>query len=61
MSLVVLGIMLWIGRRAWQYGKYSVKLLTKILEGAWVDVDDLNNKEIKGEIKSVVHYTKEGL
>jgi hypothetical protein len=28
--------------------------------GAWVDVDDLNNKEINGEIKSVVHYTKEG-
>jgi len=27
---------------------------------AWVDVDDLNNKEINGKIKSVVHYTKEG-
>ena len=28
--------------------------------GAWVDVDDLNNKEVKGKIQSVVHYTKEG-
>ncbi len=28
--------------------------------GAWVDVDDLNDKEVKGKIQSVVHYTKEG-
>ena len=28
--------------------------------GGWVDVDDLNNKQINGEVKSVVHYTKEG-
>ena len=28
--------------------------------GAWVDVDDLNDKEVKGRIQSVVHYTKEG-
>lgn len=28
--------------------------------GAWIDVDDLNDKEVNGEIKSVVHYTKEG-
>ena len=28
--------------------------------GAWVDVDDLNNKKVNGKIQSVVHYTKEG-
>jgi hypothetical protein len=28
--------------------------------GAWVDVDDLNDKEVKGKLQSVVHYTKEG-
>ncbi len=28
--------------------------------GGWVDVDDLNNKQVNGEVKSVVHYTKEG-
>ena len=28
--------------------------------GAWVDVDDLNDREIKGKIQSVVHYNKEG-
>ena len=28
--------------------------------GAWIDVDDLNNKEVKGKMQSVVHYTKEG-
>jgi hypothetical protein len=28
--------------------------------GAWVDVDDLNDKEAKGKLQSVVHYTKEG-
>jgi hypothetical protein len=28
--------------------------------GAWVDVDDLNDKEINGKLESVVHYTKEG-
>ena len=28
--------------------------------GAWVDVDDLNDREVDGEVKSVVHYEKEG-
>ncbi len=28
--------------------------------GAWVDVDDLNNKEKNGKISNEVHYTKEG-
>jgi len=28
--------------------------------GAWVDVDDLNDKEINGKLESVVHYNKEG-
>jgi len=28
--------------------------------GAWVDVDDLNDKEVKGKLQSVVHYTKKG-
>lgn len=28
--------------------------------GAWVDCDDLNNKEIKGVMTNDLHYTKEG-
>ena len=28
--------------------------------GAWVDVDDLNDKEVNGKMQSVVHYSKEG-
>jgi len=28
--------------------------------GAWVDVDDLNNRMVKGKMQSVVHYNKEG-
>ena len=26
--------------------------------GAWVDVDDLNDREVKGVMKSVVHYNR---
>ena len=26
--------------------------------GAWVDVDDLNDREVRGVMKSVVHYTR---
>ena len=40
--------------------KVQREIIDEDPRGAWVDVDDLNNKEIKGEIKSVVHYTKEG-
>ncbi len=28
--------------------------------GAWVDTDDLNDKEVNGETKNDLHYTKEG-
>jgi hypothetical protein len=28
--------------------------------GAWLDVDDLNNREKDGEVINAVHYTKEG-
>ncbi len=28
--------------------------------GAWVDVDDLNNRMVKGKMQSVVHYNKDG-
>ena len=40
--------------------KVQREIVNEDPRGAWVDVDDLNNKEINGKIESVVHYTKEG-
>jgi hypothetical protein len=28
------------------------------LHGAWVDVDDLNDRMVKGKMQSVVHYNR---
>jgi hypothetical protein len=40
--------------------KAQREIVNEDSRGAWVDVDDLNDKEIDGKIESVVHYTKEG-
>jgi len=40
--------------------KAQREIVNEDSRGAWVDVDDLNDKEIKGKLQSVVHYTKEG-
>ena len=40
--------------------KAQCEIADEDLRGAWVDVDDLNDKEVKGKMQSVVHYTREG-
>lgn len=46
---------------AWQAVRDAqVKIATDDALGAWVDCDDLNNKEIKGTPTNDLHYTKEG-
>ena len=40
--------------------KAQVKVADGDPRGAWVDCDDLNNKEKNGEMRDDLHYTKEG-
>jgi len=40
--------------------KTQVSLAEKDQRGAWVDCDDLNNKEKNGKKRDDLHYTKEG-
>jgi len=40
--------------------KVQVEIANEDSRGAWVDVDDLNDKEVNGEMQSVVHYNREG-
>lgn len=40
--------------------KAQVELATKDQRGAWVDCDDLNDKEKDGKKRNDLHYTKEG-
>ena len=36
------------------------EIVSEDSRGAWVDVDDLNDREVDGKMQSVVHYNKEG-
>ena len=38
----------------------QVEVATADPHGAWVDCDDLNNKEVKGKMTNDLHYTKPG-
>jgi len=38
--------------------KVQVEIADEDPRGAWVDVDDLNDKEVKGVMQSVVHYNR---
>jgi len=50
-----------LDRPSWQtIRKAQCDIVNEDPRGAWVDVDDLNDKEVKGKLQSVVHYTKEG-
>jgi hypothetical protein len=40
--------------------KAQVDLATADRRGAWVDCDDLNNKEKNGVVNNDLHYTQEG-
>ena len=46
---------------AWQtVRQMQVEVATTDPHGAWVDCDDLNDKEVKGVMTQDLHYTKEG-
>ena len=40
--------------------KAQTAVANKDIHGAWVDCDDLNNKEKNGRKRDDLHYTKEG-
>lgn len=40
--------------------KAQREIVEEDAHGAWVDVDDLNDRGGDGKMKSVVHYNKEG-
>jgi hypothetical protein len=44
----------------WQYGKYNVKLLVKILEAPGSTLMISMIKRSKEKCRGVVHYTREG-
>ena len=47
--------------RPWQdVRKAQVDVATKDPRGAWVDCDDLNDKQAKGQKRDDLHYTAEG-
>jgi hypothetical protein len=38
--------------------KIQMEIVNKDKSGAWVDVDDLNNRDVDGKIVNAVHYNR---